>query len=73
MTDELDPDGGYNGPIQEHVHEIAEKAAEEVLTGQEWDEKKVEVWVDNICEKCMAGLVGLGLPYKWTCTVTAVL
>ena len=72
MTDELDPDGGFSGPISEAVHKIAEDAAEATLSGQDWDEKKVEVWVDSIAETCMGGLVGLGLPYKWTVTVTVL-
>ena len=43
-----------------------------MLTGQEWDEKKVEGWVNGICEKAMEGLIVLGLPYKWTVTATVL-
>ena len=40
--------------------------------GAEWDEKKVEGWVDALTEKTMGSLIELNLPYKWTVTATVV-
>ena len=45
--------------------------AEEVLKDASWDELKVPIWINQICEKTVQALVGLQRPYKFivTCVI----
>lgn len=68
--EEIDEDAGFSG-AQEAIKGCLENAAEAVLNEQEWDEKKVPGWVNEICERTMENLLKLNLPYKYliTCMV----
>ena len=51
--------------IEQKVNEVAE----EVLKDAMWDEHKVPMWINQINEKLMQGLISLGKPYKYVITV----
>ena len=70
MAEEIDEDAGYSA-ASDIVKGCLESAAESVLNEQEWDERKVQIWVNEICERAMESLLKLKLPYKYflTCMV----
>ena len=45
------------------------EAADEILKEAMWDEHKVPVWINQITEKVMQGLVAMQRPYKYVVTV----
>ena len=54
---------------QEEVDTILNEAIETVLANQDWDEKMVPQWINDICERSMKELNKAGKPYKYAITV----
>ena len=55
-------------PADEIDRELVQICEEELKEGN-WDEEKVPVYINKICERGMQALVGLGRPYKYVITV----
>ena len=65
MADEIDEDAGFPN---EDINRCVQEAAESVLENAMWDEKKVPLWINEICEKTMKSLGDLKCPYKYIVT-----
>ena len=61
--DDVD-DNDFNS---EEIENIITEAIEKVLENQRYDETKVHQWINDICERVMAGLNRLGKAYKFAC------
>ena len=53
----------------EEITAKMDEAADEILKEAMWDEHKVPVWINQITEKVMFGLVSMQRPYKYVVTV----
>ena len=51
--------------IEQRITEVAEEVLKEAI----WDEHKVPMWINQINERLMQGLMTLGKPYKYIITV----
>ena len=49
-----------------HVVFTRLQAIEDTLQGQEYEESKVNTWINTICEDIIAGLTDLKKPFKYT-------
>ncbi|KAM3138754.1 hypothetical protein pb186bvf_009133 [Paramecium bursaria] len=50
---------------QEEVEGIVNKAIEDTLTGVQYDESKVQGWINLLCERITSSLIEQGKPYKY--------
>ncbi|CAD8071916.1 unnamed protein product [Paramecium primaurelia] len=50
---------------QEEVDRITQESIESVLKEVQYDESKVQGWINAICEKVTQQLIELGKPYKY--------
>ena len=69
MAEEMDDDAGFP---QEEVENILRETIQEVLETANWDETKVPLWINEICEKSMKRLVDMKMPYKFIVTCMLV-
>ena len=69
MADEADQIEDDNSFPSEDIEIKIAEVAEEVLKDAMWDEIKVPHWINQINEKLMLSLMGLGKPYKYVITV----
>ena len=61
MSDEED-EFGFD---KEQIDPVVQKVVNEVLVKEVFDETRVQMLIDTICEKIMADLANLGLPMKF--------
>lgn len=45
---------------------LCSQCIDETLKGEEYQESKVDVWVNTICENILKGLTELQKPFKYT-------
>ena len=69
MAEEMDDDAGFP---QEDIEACVKDTIMEVLESANWDDTKVEGWINEICEKIMKRLVDLKMPYKFIVTCMLV-
>ena len=71
MVEEMEGVEDDNTFPQEEIDGKVQEVAEEVLKEAMWDELKVPVWINEICEKTTKSLVDLQRPYKFivTCVI----
>ena len=69
MAEEMDDDAGFP---QEEVETILRETIQEVLESANWDEAKVPLWINEICEKSMKRLVDMKMPMKFIVTCMLV-
>ena len=69
MAEESEEEGGYP---QEDIQKCMQEAIDQILENVSWDEAKVPIWINQICERITKGLVELKAPYKYivTCTLS---
>mmetsp|Transcript_24384 Transcript_24384/g.48626 ORF Transcript_24384/g.48626 Transcript_24384/m.48626 type:complete len:120 (+) Transcript_24384:95-454(+) len=61
MADEED-EFGFD---KEQIEPIVQKAVDETLLPETYDDSRVQLLVDLVCERVLAGLGGLALPMKF--------
>lgn len=47
------------------VLHLSFQAVDSVLKEETFDDDKVHIWIDQICDSCMRNLIDLGKPFKY--------
>ena len=69
--EELEGAEDDNNFPQDEIDQKVQEVAEEVLKEAQWDELKIPMWINLICEKTIKSLVEMNRPYKFmvTCVI----